>query len=72
MGAFKGAGEFFKQPLWKVAESMNYSEDNIIVLKGDIDQLEKKFPDTYDNLISCVHHADRRKPIEYGQDLVAS
>ena len=72
MGAFKGAGEFFKQPLWKVAESMNYSEDNIIVLRGDIDQLEKKFPDTYDNLISCVHHADRRKPIEYGQDLVAS
>ena len=43
MGAFKGAGEFFKQPLWKVAESMNYSEDNIIVLKGDIDQLEKNF-----------------------------
>ncbi len=72
MGAFKGAGQFFKKPLWQVAESMGYADDNIIILKGDINQLKEKFPDTYNNLLSCVHHADRRTPLEYGQDLVAS
>ena len=72
MGAFKGASVFFARPLWKVAERMGYSEDNVAVLKGDMDVLRDEFPQTYANLLSCVHHADRRSPLEYAQDLVSS
>lgn len=72
MGAFEGVSKYFNKPLVRVAEIFNYDDDNIVILEGDYEKLRVQFPDTYNNLVSCRHHADRRTPLEYGQDLVAS
>ena len=71
MGAFTGMTELLGD-LVPVATSLGYPESSICVLKGDIDLLAAKFPQTHANLMSCRHNRDSRTPIEYGQDLVAS
>lgn len=72
MGAFKGVTNFFTVPLVDIAKKLKYTEDNILILKGDLGKLQTEFPEIYKNIQSCKHHADRRPPIEYAQDLVAS
>lgn len=72
MGAFVGAQEFFKFPIVEVATRLGYSQDNLLILKGDIQSLQRSFPETYNNIMSCRHHRDARTPLEYAQDLVAS
>lgn len=72
MGAFLGASNFFDRPLIDIAINLGYSDANICVLQGDIHKLRSEQPQTYNNLMSCRHHADGRSAIEYGQDLVAS
>lgn len=72
MGAFTGVKEFFNRPLADVAKEMGYDEDNILILKGDEQGLMTNYPETYNNILSCKHHADSRKQFEYAQDLVAS
>lgn len=72
MGAFKGVTIFFSVPLTDIAKKLKYTEDNILVLQGNTAQLQVQFPEIYKNMQSCKHHADRRSPIEYAQDLVAS
>lgn len=72
MGAFKGVSGWLKKPITDVAQSLGYSGDNILVLQGDDERLRREYPETYNNMCSCRHHADWRLPIEYGQDLVAS
>lgn len=72
MGAFAGSQAFFKYPLVEVAQRLDYSEDNILILQGDLQELQNLFPETYRNIMSCRHHRDNRTPLEYAQDLVAS
>lgn len=72
MGAYSGAKKFFKKPLDQVAKNLAYKEDNILILSGDEETLRKDFPATYQNILSCKHHSDRRTPLAYAQDLVAS
>ncbi len=72
MGAFDGVKKCFNKSLPEVAKQFHYSEANILILEGDEKGLQSKCPEIYNNLMSCRHHADRRTPIAYGQDLVAS
>jgi len=72
MGAFSGVSLFFNAPLDKVAKSLGYEEDNILILQGDEHRLATDYPDTYYNMNNCMHHRDRRSALEYAQDLVAS
>jgi hypothetical protein len=71
MGAYVGMVNLVGD-ICNFAKTMNYPESSICVLKGDIEELKNKFPDIYSNLISCEHNRDKREPIEYGRDLVAS
>lgn len=72
MGAYTGVKNLFKENLINIALILKYSEDNICILKGDLETLKSKFPETYSNLISCAMHKDNRDIIEYGRDLIAS
>ena len=72
MGAFQQLSKNFFKDIIKTAQELNYSESNILILKGDENLLRIKYPVTYNNLLSCNHHRDHRTFIEYGQDLVAS
>ena len=72
MGAFTGAQTFFNCPLVEVARRLGYSQDNVLILQGDLQALQNSFPETYRNIMSCRHHRDNRTPLEYAQDLVAS
>ncbi len=72
MGAYIGSQSFFKYPLIEVARRLDYSQDNILILQGDIETLQKLYPEIYENIMSCHHHRDNRTPLEYAQDLVAS
>lgn len=72
MGAYTGSQSFFKYPLVEVAQNLGYSEDNLLILQGNIQALQNQFPETYQNIMSCRHHRDNRTPLEYAQDLVAS
>lgn len=72
MGAYNGVSQFFDIPLDQVAVELGYDEDNILILRGDQRTLEDEYPITYRNMVSCLHHADRRTPLQYAQDLVAS
>ena len=71
MGAYSGMSQLLGD-LVPIANSLNYPESSITVLKGDMQELQIKHPQTYNNLLSCRHNRDRRTPLEYGQDLVAS
>jgi hypothetical protein len=51
---------------------MGYSEPNLLILAGDEQSLQSKYPNVWDALVSCKHHRDHRSPIAYGRDLVAS
>lgn len=72
MGAFSELSKYFSQGIVAKAEQLSYSDDNILILKGDELSLRKLHPDIWANLQSCTHHRDRRTPLEYAQDLVAS
>ena len=72
MGAYEGLSNYFEKPLCEYAISLGYDESNILILKGDVNNLKNSHLNIYQNLLSCQHHSDRRTPLEYGQDLVAS
>ena len=72
MGAFEGLRNYFNLPLQEYAASLGYDRSNILILEGDETKLQQEYPQIYANLTSCRHHSDRRSPIQYGQDLVAS
>lgn len=54
------------------AKAYGYPGSSICILEGDEKKLQRDFPTAYHNLMSCNHHRDRRTPMEYGRDLVAS
>ena len=72
MGAYEGLTKFFPCGLCDLAAKLKYRGDNICILSGDIEELQRSFPETYDNLMSCGHNKDKRTPIRYAQDVVAS
>lgn len=72
MSAFLGIANFFTVPLDQVARDFGYSEDNILILNSNKEALRRGFPDIYKNISSCKHHADKRDPFSYAQDIVAS
>lgn len=64
--------KFFEMPLETLAKKIGYQESNIMILKGDEENLKKFYPNIYQNILSCVHNRDGRSPIEYARDLVSS
>lgn len=64
--------KFFDRDIIDIATELNYSDDNILILKADDSSLQDKYPETYKNLISCTHNRDNRSPIMYAQDLICS
>lgn len=72
MGAYTGLNTFFKGKLCDYAAAYKYDESNILILKNDVNDLKNRYPQIYSNILSCQHHSDRRTPIQYAQDLVAS
>ena len=71
-GAYQGLTRLFKSPLVQWAEKLGYERDNILILQGKEQELKEQFPQTYQNMQSCVHQRDHRSEMEYAQDLVAS
>lgn len=71
MGAYKHMLSLYPD-LVEIARSYNYPESSICILSGNEYELQHRFPETYNNLLSCRHNRDKRIPLEYGQDLVAS
>ena len=71
MGAFDYMNRIYPDLVKKALEH-NYPESSVCILQGNLQRLKEEFPETYSNLMSCGHHRDRRTPLEYGQDLVAS
>lgn len=63
---------FFEEPIVNVAKKMKYSESNILILENNELELRRKYPDIYDNIVSCNHNRDFRTPMQYAQDLVCS
>ena len=71
-GPYYGLQDFFGKPLVEKAEELGYTLDNILILKGKMEELRVKYPEIYNNLYTCNHNRDRRTPEEYAKDLVAS
>ncbi len=72
MGAFSQLSAYFTEGIVAVARKLRYSEENLLILQNKERELQCRFPETYENLLSCEHNKDYRTPMEYGQDLVAS
>ena len=63
---------FFNESILSIARKHGYDEDNILILEGDEISLLKKYPETYNNMMSCSHHKDHRTVMQYAQDLISS
>lgn len=63
---------FFNNSIINTAQKLNYTEDNILILNNDEESLKIKYPEIYNNLLSCTHNRDYRSPLQYAQDLVCS
>lgn len=72
MGAYEGLNSFFNGSLCDYAVQYGYDDSNILILEGNLTELQQNHLQIYENLLSCGHHSDSRTPIKYGQDLVAS
>lgn len=72
MGAYSSLVHAFGVPIEEYARRQGYHESNLMILRGDLEGLRSSYPQIYGNLMSCRHHSDRRTPLEYGRDLVAS
>ena len=55
-----------------MAREFNYSKENYLILARRNKQLQKDFPQIWENIQSCAYCADGRSSIEYARDLVAS
>lgn len=64
-----------KDKMIVMAEYLHYIPENIAILQADVDDptpIINAYPDTYRNMESCKENRDKRSPLQYGQDLVAS
>lgn len=71
MGAYQNMHGLYPDLIEK-AKAYGYPESSICILEGDENRLQQDYPEAFKNLMSCNHHRDRRTPMEYGRDLVAS
>ena len=62
----------YKKPLFEVEKQLGYSESNILILTDKFDVLKVKFPEVWNEIISCTHNKDERSFEDYAKDLVAS
>lgn len=69
---YKMLESFFNDSIENIAQKLNYSEENILILKNKEVELKEKYPETYSNLLSCKHNKDCRSLMQYAQDLVCS
>lgn len=72
MGAYQQISQMYKNGIKAKAVELNYSSANLCILDGDINILERDFPDCYKCLKSCIHNKDARSMIDYAKDLIAS
>ena len=72
MSAYEGVNSYFNGELYQKAKEFGYDDANLCILEGDIPRLKREHIRIYTNLFSCAYHRDKRTPLEYGQDLVAS
>lgn len=64
--------KFFNMQLDRIALKINYENDNILILQSNEEELKERYPDIYNNIMSCTHNRDNRTPMQYARDLVAS
>jgi len=69
---YESLNNLYKKPLYVVAEEMNYSKSNILILSKKFDLLKMYHPDVWNALLSCKHNSDKRSIEEYALDLVSS
>lgn len=72
MGAYQNASQLLPKPVLAMAREVNYSKENYLILARRNKQLQKEFPQIWENIQGCAYCADGRAPIEYARDLVAS
>ena len=72
MGAYQSASQLLPKPVLAMAREFNYSKENYLILARRNKQLQKDFPQIWENIQSCAYCADGRSSIEYARDLVAS
>ena len=72
MSAYSEYSKMFREGIVAKARELNYSAENLCILEGNITLLREQFPNTYSNLMSCLHNRDSRQPMDYAKDLVAS
>ncbi len=71
MGAYQNMLGLYPDLIQK-AKAYCYPPSSISILEGDEIKLKREYPSVYNNLMSCNHNRDKRSPMEYGRDLVAS
>ena len=72
MSAYSEYSKMFREGIVAKARELNYSAENLCILEGNITLLREQFPNTYSNLMSCLHNRDSRQHMAYAKDLVAS
>ena len=72
MGAYEGLSKYFPNGMINKANELGYGEFLILVLKGDVETLCKKYNSLWNNLKECKYQMDNRDPIEFGRDIIAS
>ena len=72
MSTFKGIRDYLFSNIVEKAEEFGYSEQNILILRGDTEEVRKKYPALYDKILGCWHNSDKRDPFDYARDLVAN
>ena len=72
MGAFVELSKYFSRGIVEKAIELGYTYDNVLILQGQEKELQWRYPRIWSNLQTCSYHRDKRTPMEYAQDLVAS
>lgn len=72
MGAYDGLSQLSSNGLVETAKKLGYSEENILILEGKEEELKQRFPEVWKNILSCSRQMDKRAPMKYAQDVVAT
>jgi hypothetical protein len=72
MSSFEGLNNFFNGELINIANNLAYSKVNLLILNGKEEEIKIKYPETYQNILSCRYHADNRNVMDYAKDIVSS
>lgn len=58
MGAYQSASQLLPKPVLAMAREFNYSKENYLILARRNKQLQKDFPQIWENIQSCAYCAD--------------